>query len=72
LDLLLHSPIFINIFLNQKLKIPSKFDFRLEFSDFDKIFLLRFQNMEMYLWCFLTPKGLNVHMVDKPVLVCVT
>jgi hypothetical protein len=24
-------------FLNQKLKIPSKFDFRLEFGDFNKI-----------------------------------
>jgi hypothetical protein len=34
----LYSPIFINIFLNQKLKSPSKFDFRLGFIDFDKIF----------------------------------
>jgi hypothetical protein len=43
---------FWNIFWNQKLKIPSKFDFRLEFSDFDKIFLLWVQNMEICLWCF--------------------
>jgi hypothetical protein len=36
--LLLHSPIFITTFGNQKLKTPSEFDFRLEFTDFDKIF----------------------------------
>jgi hypothetical protein len=34
LDLLLYSLIFINEFWNQKLKIPSKFNFRLNFSDF--------------------------------------
>jgi hypothetical protein len=31
---------FLIFFLNQKLKIPPKFYFKLEFSDFDKIFLL--------------------------------
>jgi hypothetical protein len=34
----LHSLVFINIFLNQNLEIPSKFDFRLGFIDFDKIY----------------------------------
>jgi hypothetical protein len=34
------------------LKIPSKFDFRLGFSDFNKTFLLWVQYMEIYLWCF--------------------
>jgi elongation factor P hydroxylase len=34
----LHSSIFINIFLNQKLKIPYKFDFRLGLIDFEKIY----------------------------------
>jgi hypothetical protein len=34
----LHLPIFVKIFQNQKLKIPSKLDFKLEFTDFDKNF----------------------------------
>jgi hypothetical protein len=34
----MYSSIFINILWNQKLKIPSTFDFWLEFSDFNKIF----------------------------------
>ena len=34
----MRSSIFINIFLNLKLKIPHKFDFRLGFSDFKKIY----------------------------------
>ena len=33
----------------QKLKIPSKFDFRLNINDFSKVFLFQFQNMENYL-----------------------
>jgi hypothetical protein len=35
----LHSPIFISFFGNPKIIIPSKFDFTLEFIDFDKIFV---------------------------------
>jgi hypothetical protein len=39
----LHLPIFINIFLNKKLIIPSKFDCRFGFSDFDKLFCYEFK-----------------------------
>jgi hypothetical protein len=36
LDLLLHSPILINRFLNQKMEILTKLDFKLNISDFNK------------------------------------
>jgi hypothetical protein len=38
---------FINIFFNQKLKIPSKFDSILGFSDFDKIFCYEFKTWKV-------------------------
>ena len=49
LDLLLYSPIFISKFCNQNLKIPSKFDFRLGFNDFNKIFFC----YEFKIWNFI-------------------
>jgi hypothetical protein len=53
----MHSPIFIDKFWNQKLKIPSKFGFRLEFSDFNKIFFVmssKYGNLFMVsFWRFL-------------------
>jgi hypothetical protein len=35
-----YTYLYLLIFFETKLKIPSKFDLRLEFSHFDKIFLL--------------------------------
>jgi hypothetical protein len=42
-------------------KFPSKFNFRLGFSDFDKIFLLWIQSIEIYLWYFLMIFILLIH-----------
>jgi hypothetical protein len=48
LDLLLQSPIFINIFIIFLWYLLLKFDFRLEFNDFNKIFFLWFK-----IWKFI-------------------
>jgi hypothetical protein len=50
---MLASPIIINKFWNQKLKIPSKFDFRLNIIDFYKSFFamnLKYKNLFMVIF----------------------
>jgi hypothetical protein len=43
----------LTFFETKNWKIPSKFDFGLEFSTLNKIFLVWIQSIEMYLWYFL-------------------
>jgi hypothetical protein len=53
LDLLLQSPIFINKFWNQKLRIVSKFDFQLNIGDFYMNFLIMsFKYKSLYMVFF--------------------